>query len=669
MIPVYYPWNYSKSLLMKLMINIRKAQIADIDFLVKLENESFPAFQRNNKQNIRHSLQSNFQEIMIAEVKDKTKESVGALTLFKYNKALRIYSIAILPQYQNKGFGDYLLKHVFEFANRQQYEKILLEVSTSNDKLINWYQSKGFTALNIKPDYYAKNRDALKLEYKTNASITSKKACNLIVINQPHQWTYTDINAQIISVKEYINNPLYQNSTDFRVFNLCSSYKYQSYGYYVSLLASARGQRVIPSTITIRDFRILNVIHSAAYDIEELISKSLNKEKSNSISLTIYFGQTNTKGYSKLAMKLHQLFEAPLFRVEFSKYDKWIIKDIQVLTLNKIPPEDINLIYVFAQKYFNKKRFNKAKLTNYKYDLAILVNPDEKTPPSCPKALQKFKNAAHRKGLYAEFITKADRDKINEFDALFIRETTSVNDHTYEIARMAYAEGLVVIDDPWSILKCSNKIYQNEIFKKHKILTPETFVFTKNLYDKKILEEMNYPLVLKQPDSAFSQGIIKVENKYEAMTALNNLFKKSDMIVGQEFLYSDFDWRIGILDNKPLFACKYFMSKGHWQIYNWKGDEENYSGDSETLGIDMVPKIVLQTALKAAALIGDGLYGVDLKLIDGKAYVVEVNDNPNIDVDIEDFVLREKLYDLIIVSIFNRIEIAKNLQRIDFKRN
>ena len=346
-----------------------------------------------------------------------------------------------------------------------------------------------------------------------------------------------------------------------------------------------------------------------------------------------------------------------------------MIKKLDVLTVSNIPESEINHVYEFAKLYFNKKRFSNAKLINYKYDIAILVNPDENTPPSNAPALQEFKKAANRKGLYVEFITKSDIDRINEFDALFIRETTSVDNHTYKFSRIAYAEGLIVIDDPWSILKCSNKIYQNEIFRKNKLLTPQTIIFTKNLFNKKVLDEMNYPLVLKQPDSAFSLGVTKVEDKEEALFALIDLFKKTDMVVCQEFLYSEFDWRIGIIDNTPLFACKYYMSKGHWQIYNWKGEEEINYGNSETLSIDEVPDIVIKTALKASALIGDGLYGVDLKMIDGKVYVVEVNDNPNIDVDTEDSYLKNKLYDSIIESIYQRIEIAKNIQKINVRHN
>lgn len=646
-------------------IQIRKSTVDDLDFLVRLENACFQPFQRTSKKNIKHGIQSDFQDILIAETNGREKEAIGSMVLFKYQRSIRIYSVSILPEHQGKGFGDILLKHVFELANRSGYEKIVLEASATNTTLINWYKKRGFEVLKTVADYYAPGEDAIKMEFVTRSEAQSGKTSNIVVINQPYKWAFTEVDARIITVKEYISDPIYQNSTEFRVFNLCSSYKYQSYGYYVSLLASARGQRVIPSIATIRDFRLINVVHSAAFDIDEEINQSLKKAKTKSFSLKVFFGQTSTRGFKSLAMKLYQLFEAPMFEVDFVKHDKWLIKDIHVLTLPKLENGDLDHMYHFAQKYFSKKRFRQPKLTNYKYDLAFLVDPAEETPPSCPQALHKFKLAANRMGMYVEFITRKDIDKINEFDAVFIRETTNVNDYTYEFSRMAYAEGLVVIDDPWSILKCSNKIYQNEIFRKHKIQTPQTTIFTKNLFNKKMLDEIEYPVVLKQPDSAFSLGVFKVNDPDEAMSALDRLFKKSDMVVCQEFLYSEFDWRIGILDNKPLFACKYYMSQNHWQIYNWKGKDDETMGDSESLPIKDVPELVVKTALKAASIIGDGLYGVDLKMIDGKVYVVEVNDNPNIDAGIEDLVMGNRLYETIMESFMNRIEIAKNVQKIE----
>lgn len=50
------------------------------------------------------------------------------------------------------------------------------------------------------------------------------------------------------------------------------------------------------------------------------------------------------------------------------------------------------------------------------------------------------------------------------------------------------------------------------------------------------------------------------------------------------------------------------------------------------------------TAVKAANLIGKGLYGVDLKMVDDKAYVIEINDNPSIDHGLEDAIIGDEMY-------------------------
>ena len=52
-----------------------------------------------------------------------------------------------------------------------------------------------------------------------------------------------------------------------------------------------------------------------------------------------------------------------------------------------------------------------------------------------------------------------------------------------------------------------------------------------------------------------------------------------------------------------------------------------------------------------------------LKELDGKVYLIEVNDNPNIDYKIEDKVLKNKLYEKVMESIYNRIEMSRNIAR------
>lgn len=640
---------------------IRKATLNDLPFLKELEQSTFPEFQQSSSAALKRSINSLNQEVFIAE--SEKKAPLASMVLFVFKKSIRLYSIAVHPEIRKEGLGGVLLNYAIDYAKQYQKDRLFLEVDAANQELVDWYLKKGFQITEKINDYYKIGKDAYRMEMSLQVFLERKSLQNIIVINHPHQWIFESVNAQIVSVKDYINNPVYQNNTDLRVFNLCTSYKYQSYGYYVSLLATARNQRVIPNAVTISDFKLINVIRSVTLELKELIDDALKKVNASTYELNVYFGQSTLKGFSRLAMKLYQIIEAPLFKVSFHKdSNNTFIKDVKVLSLSRLPESELPYIREFAMRYFAKKRFNKAKLTNYKYDLAVLVNPAEKTPPSCSKALQKIKDAANKRGIYTEFIKPSDFDKINEFDALFIRETTSVNNHTYEFSRMAYAEGLVVIDDPWSILKCSNKIYQNEVFKKNKIKTPNTIVFTKNHFNKEMLEQVEFPLVLKQPDSAFSLGVTKVESIQEAEKALLKLFKSSDMVIGQAFLYSDYDWRVGVLDNQALYACKYYMSKGHWQIYNWKtGDEAASEGDYEALALTEVPQKVIETALKAAAQFGDGLYGVDLKEVNGEVYVIEVNDNPNIDYGVEDQYLKDELYDRLIDSIYRRIELSKNI--------
>lgn len=648
---------------MKLYFRI--ADHNDVDFLLMLEKKSFPDFQQTTKANLKKGIKSSFQEIIVVEDADITGKRIGSAILFKYKHMLRLYSISILPEFRNYGIGSKILEHIKAFALSKNFTSITLEVRAKNEKLVDWYLSNGFLVIKTLRDYYQPNEDALKMGIRIGSASTDHDTKNLIVIDRPYSWEKSEIKATVISVKDYINNPLYQNNSNFRVFNLCSSYKYQSFGYYVSLLASARGQRAIPSSSTIKDVQLANVVQSLSYELKEQVNRVLGKDKGESILLEVYFGQTSISAYKTLATKLFQVFEVPLFSINFIKAEKWIIKNIKVLTFKDLNTEKKDMVYHAAQKYFNKKRYHFPKLNNYKYDLAILINPFEEYPPSNKEALEKFRKTANKKGMYVEFISKNDINKINEFDALLIRETTNVNHYTYELSRLAYAEGLVVIDDPWSILRCSNKIYQHELFKKNKIRTPKTIALTKNMSEDNILEQLNYPAVLKQPDSAFSLGVIKVNDKTEAIHQLKSLFKKTDMVIGQEFLYSDFDWRIGVLDNKPLYACKYFMTKDHWQIYNWSSEEEEKSGNHETVAIAQVPEQILNTAVKASSLIGDGLYGVDLKFVDNKVYVIEVNDNPNIDFGVEDELLGDELYALIIDSLINRIEIMKNIRHIN----
>ena len=480
---------------------------------------------------------------------------------------------------------------------------------------------------------------------------------NLIILNNPAHWTFDIEEVEVVSAKAYLTDSRYAEMKNARVFNLCRSYRYQSVGYYVSLLAAARDHRAIPSVTTMQDFRSQTIIRTIAEDIDELIQKTFSKVTEKELTLYVYFGQTVLPEYRYVGRALYNLFQAPLIKVNLEFTKKWLVQQITPLSLGAIPEPDQMHIAEFARSYFSRKRFQTSQIQQYAFDLAILVNPEEKSAPSCKKALKKFVEAADELNVYTEFITKEDYSRLSEFDALFIRETTSVNHHTYRFSRKAYAEGLVVIDDPFSILRCANKVYLAERLAQAKVPAPRTVILQKeSLKSTPASLGISFPCVLKQPDSAFSKGVVKAIDEKDFREKLEQLFEKSDLIIGQEFMQSDFDWRVGILDRKPLFICKYYMARGHWQICNWADNAASRYGKAETLRVEDAPPIVVQTALKAANLMGDGLYGVDLKEVNGKIYVIEVNDNPSIDAGVEDIVLKDELYLTVIRSIINRIE-------------
>ena len=163
------------------------------------------------------------------------------------------------------------------------------------------------------------------------------------------------------------------------------------------------------------------------------------------------------------------------------------------------------------------------------------------------------------------FRSRDDYGRIAEFDALFIRETTSVNHHTYRFASRARTEGLVVVDDPESIIRCGNKVYLYELARRLRLAIPPTMVVSGAKTDE-IVRYLGLPCVLKQPDSAFSEGVFRADTEDQLSAGLQRLLSRSDLVVVQSFMPTEFDWRIGVFDRQPLFACRYYMADGHWQI-------------------------------------------------------------------------------------------------------
>ncbi|WP_442506981.1 RimK family protein [Novipirellula sp. SH528] len=484
---------------------------------------------------------------------------------------------------------------------------------------------------------------------------------DVIVTESQAGWIEAIDGVEVVDPREYLTDPRWNRRRGIKVYNLARSYRYQSFGYYVSLLAEARGHRPMPDVTAIQDLAGKANVRLLPPELDELIQHALSPLTKDTFELSVYFGRNLAKRYDRLSRELFNTFPCPLLRFEFSRRkDKWRLRRAEVIGIKAVPQAHWPFVAQQAELHFAGRGAARSKKNSLRYDLAILHDPNEKDlAPSDPKALQKMIKAAASVGIRAELLTREDAGRLLEFDALFIRETTSVNHHTYRLARWAEREGLVVMDDPQSIIRCTNKVYLAEILDRAKIDVPKTIVVHRGNADQ-IVPTIGLPCVLKRPDSAFSKGVTKAESETELAEKLEEMFEYSELVIAQQFMRTDFDWRIGVLDGRAFFASKYHMARGHWQIAKYEDEGKQTFGKAETIPIELAPRRAVSIAVKAANIIGDGLYGVDVKESDGKFYIIEVNDNPNLDSGVEDAIMREDLYRRIMESFLRRIERRKS---------
>ncbi|UAL45042.1 RimK family protein [Shewanella inventionis] len=476
----------------------------------------------------------------------------------------------------------------------------------------------------------------------------------LIVTDDIDDWRPYLPSDNLVTVHDYLEMGAFADQNAMQVINLCRRYDYLSTGYYCSLMAEARGHRVIPKVMTINDLSQDRFFSLPQAGLDKLPASVTD------IAMKVYFGYCDNPALDKIARKIFERFTVPVLQVNLLNISgRWQVEVIEPVAFQDLCESEQDLFAKYLEVFSQKVWRAPKPFKRYRYEIAMLVDNNEKMPPSDKAALKLFTKAASRIGMDLVQIGKHDLSRLSEFDGLFIRSTTNISNFTYRFAKAAEQLGLVVMDDPESIMKCTNKVFLTELLYKHKVPVPKSIIFKasdKNWADK-VIDAIGLPIVLKVPDGAFSLGVVKVKDRAMLIEQAEQIFKHSALILAQAFMPTDYDWRIGVLNRQPIYACRYFMSRGHWQIYQHHQSGRVSSGDFDCIDLKMVPHNIVDAAVKASNLIGAGLYGVDLKEIDGKAYVIEVNDNPSIDHGVEDLFLGDLVYDRVMTEFLRRIQL------------
>ncbi|MBV9773773.1 MAG: RimK-like ATPgrasp N-terminal domain-containing protein [Gemmatimonadetes bacterium] len=503
----------------------------------------------------------------------------------------------------------------------------------------------------------------------------------------------------VVTADEYLEGGEALSDRRLTVVNLCNSYRYRTKGYYVSLLADARGQAVVPGVETIEGlsdayglFRALHEAGVPTVDVQEMrarrralpaaISPEADDRDSpahdpaapllrvsgrNGLSYRpatgaeveetlAYFGTSADPRFRAASLAVYREWPTPVLRIQWVlEEDEWKVTQVSPVSPGRLGAEErARLGEAARNERLVLRRGAAPPSTGKRASIAVLVEEGDPFSPSSPETIDKLERVAARMNVYVHRIGLDDLDKLGEYDALFIRALTGVSTPAFQFALRAEALDMPVVDDSQSIIRCSNKVFLEELLRRECIATPRTLVVTSRTPPEQVAE-LGFPFVLKLPDGSFSAAVHRVSSPGEYRERAGEMFRSSPLLIAQEYLPTDFDWRVTVLGGELLFAARYYMARGHWQIRSAEKGTERY-GRVEAVARDQAPRPVVELALRAAALIGNGLYGVDIKETPAGPVVIEINDNPNLDIGYEDAADGNAVYEDVLRFFLRRVE-------------
>lgn len=467
---------------------------------------------------------------------------------------------------------------------------------------------------------------------------------------------------------------------DATVVNLCRSYRYRTKGYYVSLIADARGQRVLPSVEAIEGlsdhFGLFRVLHEAGVPTVEAVetrgrrrvgsgggddggaeSSAAGERDSATAETLVFLGRCADSRFRAAAHAIYREWPAPILRIRMVEEEgEFRVEQVTPVPVHQLSREErAPLVAALRDEKRVLRRGSPTPRGLKRASIAVLVDPDDPFSPSTPETLERLERVASRMNVYIHRIGLDEIERLGEYDALFIRALTGVREPSFQFALRAEALDMPVIDDPQSIIRCSNKVFLEELLRRQGIPIPRTLVVTPRTSWEEIAT-LGLPAVVKLPDGSFSAAVHRCSGEEEYGKVASEMFRRSPLLIAQEYLPTEYDWRITVLGGRVLFAARYHMARGHWQIRTEDAAGRERFGKVEAVARAEAPGEVVGLALRAASLIGEGLYGVDIKETPAGPVVIEINDNPNLDVGYDDAADGARIYEDLVEYFLHRIE-------------
>jgi len=134
---------------------IRKMEMADLEYILQVENECFPdPWTKNNFTS--EVLENKHSNPCVVEYENKI---VGYAVYWCFDIEAHIANFAVTNKHRRKKIGSLLLEYIFEDVACRNITKIYLEVRASNEAARSLYTKYGFVEDYIRKNYYLKEKD------------------------------------------------------------------------------------------------------------------------------------------------------------------------------------------------------------------------------------------------------------------------------------------------------------------------------------------------------------------------------------------------------------------------------------------------------------------------------------------------------------------------------
>lgn len=204
----------------------------------------------------------------------------------------------------------------------------------------------------------------------------------------------------------------------------------------------------------------------------------------------------------------------------------------------------------------------------------------------------------------------------NDF-MLSINAMDYIRNHT-EIRVINYTKGMLISND---------KFWQGEYIASKGYKIPKSVFVANKEYIDEVLEEFDYPMIVKQQFGYGGEGVSLVESKRSAHSVITSFLAQKIPIVVQEFLPDKFggrDYRVYVAGNKAVKGIERRARQGDFRAnLNLGGTKRQFK----------IPKELATMAVDIAELVGLEIAAVDFLLYKNKYYFLEINKSPGMKKD------------------------------------